>query len=233
MPKDYVINYFSCNEKATTECEQILLEDNVSPDKYVNAYCFLIYRSLDLTYHNISLLDASFERAQNKICSIEDPPTQSRWKNSLNTAFCYFCIKFKNLNQDVIRIAEQNLNIDNIKLWPRVILNSVMMGFLCTFYCIYYEHNKQKAIEYITNTFNVYQTAVSMYTLDNIFCSYDIGYELKEASAIIAAVIFLGKKVNYPIQYQNLADEDREIKNLFKQARLLLYDIYTTLMSKN
>jgi hypothetical protein len=216
MPKEYVINFFSRNDSKIEECLRVLSIES-EPDVYINAYCYLIYRALEGKFEDLELLFDKFNEAKAKLEQIEDTTSKARWSSSFTIAYCYLYINTKGTDQSIIDFAQSGMSEDIVIKWPRIMVNMMMLGLIC---CSYYANNKDfdKVNENINKTFELYKVAISNSTIESVHCSHYIVYELKEAALILSACILLGKLSNFALNYDELTNLPKEIRNSIRSA---------------
>lgn len=216
MPKEYVINYFSRNDSKIEECIN-LLNSQCDADIYINAYCYLIYRTLEDKFKDPEFLFLKFDEANLKLNQIIDEVSKARWSSSFIIAYSYLYINVKGADEYIINFLNSGMSEDIVIKWPRIMVNSMMLGLIS---CAYYLNNKEyeKVNLNINKTFNLYKKAILNSVIDSIYCSHYIIYELKEASLILSACILLGKMSNYTLNYDELINLPKEIRNCIRSA---------------
>jgi len=216
MPKDYVINYFSRNAEKIEEC-LATMQAGAEPDVYINAYCYLTYRALEDKFKDRALLFSKFKETEAQLCLIEDAHTKARWESSLITAYCYLYIKERGADDELVAIAQKGIREDLVQNWPRIMVNPIMLGLICM---AYYIHTNQysAANEQLTKIFKIYQEAVYNSKICSEHMSHYVIYEFKEAVMLLNACILLGKASGFNMNYTEVSDINKEIRNSLRTA---------------
>lgn len=158
-----------------------------------------------------------FHEAKTKLEQIEDITSKARWSSSFVIAYCYLYINTKGADQSIIDFVQSGMSEDIVIKWPRIMVNMMMLGLIC---CSYYANIKDfdKANQNITKTFDLYKVAISSSVIESVHCSHYIIYELKEAALILSACILLGELSNFALNYDELTNLPKEIRNSIRSA---------------